>query len=855
MTVISTTPLLSDYRPPMGAFDEFVGATGGLREHWSHVGAALSELGHAELVRRQVEVDRLLDADGVTYNAFGNADPRGRRWALDPVPVLLDSQDWASIESGVIQRAELFSLILADLYGPRELLRRKLLPIDVVLGHPGFLRPCDQPALRLENGTVTANSLITYAVDIGRNAAGAPVALSDRAQAPSGAGYALENRVVISRIFPSMYRDAQVHRVAPFFRALRKALQKAAPHKSDPRIVVMSPGPWSETAFEHAYLASYLGYPLVEGGDLTVQGGNVWMRSLGRLEPVDVILRRVDDWYCDPLELKPDSRLGVAGLVDAARRGAVSIVNPLGSGIIESPALLAFLPAIAQFLIGQPLLLPSVETFWCGDPSSYRHVLAHLHELVMKPIAREAGPSTLLGWDLSDTELEGLRRRIEAAPRHWTAQTPLPLATTPTLTANGFEARRSVLRAFAVAQGNSYTVMPGGLMRVARDMSSSLISNQSGALTKDAWVLATEPEQLTGFWLNNGPVTEAVDPVGSMPSRAAENLFWLGRYAERAEAVVRLLRVVADRRNDFSNDANPAGSACLELLLRALTTVTTTYPGFADATKVASPGEELFSLIVDANRSGTLAHGVRHLLDAAYAVRDQLSNDTWLVIGNLDREILELRTPGVERQSAVQSALSRAMQSLLALAGLAGESMVRDPGWHFMDAGRRLERAIHLTALLRATLTTEHDRATDSLLIESVLTTAESIITYRRRYRSQAQVQTALDLLLLDRGNPRSLVFQLERLQVDMAQLPRVVDPATADRLSAEERLVLEASTLLRLADTAELATVDEFGNRAELDDFLSRLHVLLRNAAKAVDSEHFARQMPQQSTGPTGLV
>ncbi len=850
MTVINSTNLLSDYRPPDGAYDEFVRSSGTLRPHWSHVGTALSDLGHRELVERQHEVDRLLDSDGVTYNAFGNADPRGRRWALDPLPVVIDSKDWAAIESGVIQRAELLDMILADLYGPRELLRRKLLPIEVVLGHPGFLRPCDQSGA-VAKGGLNPTALTTYAVDIGRNTTGAPVALSDRAQAPSGAGYALENRLVISRVFPSMYRDAQVHRVAPFFRALRRALQKAAPHKSDPRIVVMSPGPWSETAFEHAYLASYLGYPLVEGGDLTVQGGSVWMRSLGRLEPVDVILRRVDDWYCDPLELKADSRLGVAGLVDVARRGAVSIVNPLGSGIIESPAMLAFLPAIAEHFLGQTLRLPSVETFWCGDAISRQHVMTNLHELVVKPIAREAGTSTVLGWELSTAAQAELKARISAEPWRWTAQVPLALSTTPTLTETGFESRRSVLRAFAVSQGDSYTVMPGGLLRVAPGIGSSLISNQAGALTKDAWVLASEPEQLSGFWLNNGPVVEAVDPVGSMPSRAAENLFWLGRYAERAEGVVRLLRVVADRRNDFSNDANPAGSRCLELLLRALTTVTTTYPGFTDHQKVAEPGDELFSLIVDVDRLGSLAHAVRHLLDSAYAVRDQLSSDTWLVIGNLDREILELRSPGIaDRQGAAQNSLSRAMQSLLALAGLAGESMVRDPGWHFMDAGRRIERAIQLTALLRATLGSENDKATDSLLIESVLTTAESIITYRRRYRSQAQVQTALDLLLLDRGNPRSLVFQLERLQTDIANLPRKTDGNATDRLSAEERLVLEATTSLQLADTAAMAGSTATGARPELDAFLDRLHSLLRRAADAIDAEHFARQLPQQHFG-----
>jgi uncharacterized circularly permuted ATP-grasp superfamily protein/uncharacterized alpha-E superfamily protein len=848
-----TTQLLREYSPLDGIHDEFVAEPGVLRPHWSHVGNALGELGHAELMLRQHEVDRLLDADGVTYNPFGSGDPRGRRWALDPVPTLIASKDWATIERGVIQRAELFSLILADLYGPRELLKRKLLPAEAILRNPGFLRACARTTPENSDrnvGHFGPNSLTTYAVDIGRDADGNPVALSDRAQAPSGAGYALENRLVMSRVFPSLYRDAQVHRVAPFFRALRRALQRSAANVSDPRIVVLSPGPWSETAFEHAYLASYMGYPLVEGGDLTVEGGRVWMRSLGRLERVDVILRRVDDWFCDPLELKPDSKLGVVGLVDAARRGAVSVVNPLGSGIIESPAILAFLPAIAEFLLGQPLLLPSATTYWCGDDTSRRYVIDHLHELVIKPIARDSEVTTKLGWELSSEAQAGLRDQIVAEPWKWTGQVPVSLSTSPTLTDAGFQARRSVLRSFAVAQGDSFMVMPGGLIRVAPGAANSLISNQMGAVTKDAWVLASEPEQLGGFWLNTGPVVEA---AGSMPSRAAENLFWLGRYAERSESVVRLLRVVADRRNEFASGSSVAGSMCLRLLLVALTNVTTTFPGFTEPGRLAEPGQELFDLIVDEDRAGTLAHGVRHLLDAAYAVRDQLSNDTWLVIGNLDREILELRALSSDaRSTGVQGALSRSMQSLLAFAGLHGESMVRDPGWHFLDAGRRLERAMHLTALIRATLITSNDAATDSLVMESVLSTAESIITYRRRYRSQAQVQTVLDLLLLDPGNPRSLSYQLERLQQDIAQLPRSRS-GKADRLSAEERLVLEASTMLRLADTATLASTDSNGARLALGQFLVQLDGLLRETANAIDSEHFARQMPQHAFGPEG--
>ena len=348
---MTTTAPPASYRQQAGAYDEMLDAAGQPRGHWAHLSGALRELGHEELLRRREEAARLVDQDGVVYNAYEDSAPSrtGRRWLLDPVPTVVSSRDWETVESGLIERAELLNLILEDLYGERELLRRGLLPAEIVLGHPGFLRQCDQ--IRLPG----SQQLFSYAADLGRDLDGNPVVLSDRTQAPSGFGYALEARTVVSRVFPTLYRDAQVHRLAPFFRSLRVALQRVAPAGiEDPRIVVLTPGPWNETAFEHAFLASTLGYPLVEGADLTVRGGSVWMRSLGRLEPVHVILRRVDGAFCDPLELRPDSQLGVPGLVEASRRGSVSVVNSLGASVLENPALMAFLPSLCRTPAGQP---------------------------------------------------------------------------------------------------------------------------------------------------------------------------------------------------------------------------------------------------------------------------------------------------------------------------------------------------------------------------------------------------------------------------------------------------------------------------------------------------------------------
>ncbi|MEA2843855.1 MAG: hypothetical protein QOJ69_1526 [Actinomycetota bacterium] len=836
--------LLDSYRPIPRVYDEMLTPEGRVREHWTHAGRVIDELGLDELNLRHRETRRLLDDDGVTYNVYGDDSSTPTPWALDPLPVLLSSQEWSELERAVVQRAQLLNLVLADLYGRRDLLRRGLLPAQVVFAHPGFLRQCD--GVRLPG----SQQLFTSAVDLVRDAGGRYTVLADKTQAPSGAGYALENRIVVSRVFSGMYGDAQVHRLAPFFRMLRTALQVIAPPAADdPRIVVLTPGPASETAFEHAYLASYLGYALVEAADLTVRDGRVWLRSLGRLEPVDVILRRTDAMFCDPLELRGDSVLGVPGLVEASRLGTVSIVNTLGSGVIENPGLLPYLPGLAEHLLGQQLVLPSVPTWWCGDAQGRSHVLAHLDRLVVKPIARGLG-ATVLPSELSNGGRDDLRRRIEARPEIWVGQEHVEMASAPALGASGLEARRSVLRAFAVARHDSYAAMPGGLTRIAPSSNGSRISNQTGALSKDTWVLASEPEKLSGFWLQPGPPVSAIDPAASMSSRAAENLFWMGRYAERAEAVARLLRTVHDRRNEFQHSPNPAGAETLQVLLGSLTRLTSTYPGFSGvgaADRLASPDAELLALVVDEDRPGTLAYAVHRLLAAAHTVRDQLSTDTWMVVGNLERDILGLRTAPSGRQSVVVHTLGQIMQSLLAFSGLAGESMVRDPGWRFMDAGRRIERGVQLASLLQATVTAERGTATDSLLLESALIAAESIITYRRRYRSHAQLETILDLLVLDADNPRSLAYQVDRLAEDVHHLPA---PHQGARLSRPERVVLETTTALRLADTAALAVPGPNGTRPDLDGFLDRIIGLLRRTSDAIDEESFVRSLPQRRMG-----
>ncbi len=841
MTIASSRDPIARYAPPAAGRDEFVAGDGSIRSHWARLAGSYRDMGMDELLRRRDEIALLLEQDGVTYNV-ATADGRPHRpWELDPIPLVISSDEWATLGRGIAQRARLLDLVLSDLYGPRRLLSRGNVPPPVVFEDPSFLRVCHGIAVPTER------QLVVYAADLTRAPDGRWLAMGNRTQAPSGAGYAIQNREVISKVFPTIFRNAEAMRLTPFIRTLRATLQAAAPSGvEDPSIVVLTPGSLSETAFEHAFVATQLGYPLVEGSDLVNRDGRIWLRTVGELVPVDVILRRVDAWFCDPLELLPESTLGVPGLVDAMRRGTVTVVNPLGSGVLENAALSVFLPELARTLLDEDLVLPSVESFWCGDAWSRSHVLANLESMVVRPASRRRGASTIDATVLSKIEVEELRVRIEAEPQAWVGQPRVEPVTAPLLTDDGFHPGPTVLRSFAVAEATDYLVMTGGLARTARTSDPGPITNRAGAVAKDAWVLSTEPETIGGFWLTGAPAT-AVEATAPLPSRAAENMFWLSRYSERAEAAVRLLRVVNGRRTEFEQVSEGPGADALEALLAAVTRVTTTFPGFVgdDAVqKLANPGEELLALVVDEDRPGTVAHAINRMFDAVEVLRDQLSVDTWLVIGSMQGRLERLESVSHDRDDAVTMVLNGLLESLLALAGLMAESMVRDHAWQFMEAGRRVERALQITALVGALLTVDYEPAAESLIAESTLSAAESIITYRRRYRTDAQIATVLDLLLNDPGNPRSLRFQLDRLDEGVGALDAArrhdADAAALSKVR-DAVAMLEGVDSTRLAETAD-------GTRPGLQSFLWEMRGNLLGIAEAIGADNFTRLLPQHS-------
>ncbi|MDX9767792.1 MAG: circularly permuted type 2 ATP-grasp protein, partial [Ectothiorhodospiraceae bacterium] len=784
--------------------------------------------------QRAGETRQRLRESGATFNVY--ADPQGmpRPWPLDPVPLVVDAAEWVAIGQGLTQRAELLDLILKDLYGPRELIRAGLLPPEFVYGHSGFLRAVD--GIRPPGD----RALMLYAADLVRTPDGRWQVLGDRTQAPSGAGYALENRLVASRVFAGAYRDAQVERLLPFFDSLREALFASSPRDGagNPRVVLLTPGPHNEAWFEHMLLAEHLGCTLAQGADLVVSEGRLWLKSLGGLEPVDVLWRRVDDVFCDPLELREDSRLGIPGLVEVVRRGQVAVVNPLGCGILESPAMQAFLPALAAHLLGRPLALPAVASWWCGDPAALDHVIANLDRMVIKPVDRNGryeDARTLFAGLLETGERAALIARMRARPQRFAAQEWVVPSTMPTLADDGsLLPRPGVLRGYLCAGAGGHVVMPGGLTRVAASADDLVVTNQLGAIGKDTWVLAAAEKR---HGLPSAAPASADGGRAALPSRAAEDLFWFGRYLERTESTARLLRTVLERHAEAQGGV-PATDAVLTQLLRALTQVTTTYPGFVGEgsdERLADPRAELGALLCDAGRAGTVAFTVHALHRAAYGLRDRLAADTWRLVDGLHavfRSVPAQASPGSE------ALLDLALVHVFALSGQLQEGMRRDVSWAFLDLGRRLERAWLTLALLRATcVRVPADGAT--ALIEAVLAASDSLLAGR------ARADVALHLLLLDDAHPRSVAFQLACLQRHAADLPVPANDPVRQRVE-------EAVTLLRAARVSELAVTGEDGARAALDQFLMRLGVLLERTSEALAASMFTHVQVPHPLMPT---
>ncbi|XOV94798.1 MAG: circularly permuted type 2 ATP-grasp protein [Bacteroidota bacterium] len=810
-------------------FDELVSPDGTIYPHWQNLVNTYDHLGNEGLSNRAHEVVQLLKENGVTYNIYGDPDGLNRPWMLDPIPMVFNQKDWSNIEKGLKQRATLLNLILQDIYGERHLIRSGVIPFEMIYNHMGFLRQMDK--IRIPG----KHQLIQYSADLARGPDGRMWVLHDRTDAPSGAGYAFENRVAMTRVFPDMLRENHVRRVGNYYQTLKNTLSKLSLQGSEnPRVVFLSPGPGNETYFEHAYLSSFMGFTLAMGQDLTVSDGYVWLKTIGGLERVDIIIRRVDDVFCDPLEFRMDSQLGVVGLMEAVRQKKVLVINPLGVRILENPGLMAFLPKICRHVLDEELILPSVATWWCGQSREKQYVLDNIRFLMVRKIYRSRLNRSVFGGDLSEEQIIQLKNEIHARPWLYVAQEIVNFSTTPSFINGKLEARNAVLRSYVVADSDNddYEVMQGGLSRSSPDEGLFILSNQSGGISKDTWVLETEGKE--AHHVKVAPISKQSQNI--IPSRTGENLFWLGRYIERSIYTVRLLRIILKKYYETDDDKHLEGDLVITTLLTTLTSVTGTLPGFKKKSILNHPKKELISLITDPHRTGSLSQSVQSFLNNAYAVRDRLSLDTWRILDSISDELSRMKNQASLHQ--INRNLDNMIIKLMAFHGLNIDNMTRENTWNILNIGRFIESTRNTCTIIRSMLSTKRSDESERMILEYLLMTNESLVTYRYMYRSTLEVSAVLNLLLIDELNPRSVTYLVERIDQHITKMP----DGNNRYLNPIRKKLLEVSTKIRLCDLEKLIALDKSETqRKELVNYLDSIILLMGEAYTLINEQYFS--------------
>ena len=839
-----------NYPPQPDTFDELIGQNGSVRAHWQGFLKGFSALDVTERQLARETAERLLKDDGVTYQAGQDGQQSDRPWQLDLFPLLISQEEWTQLEAGLIQRARLLNHILSDLYGPQQLLKNGTLPPAVVFGNPQFLQPChDVP---VQGGTY----LHFLAFDVARGPDGQWWVLRDRTEAPTGAGFALENRIIVSRSLPDLFDETRVQRLSSFFQTFSQNFLQFS-QRDDPLAVVLSPGPQNVAYFEHAYLSRYLGYPVVEGSDMTVRDDRLFLKTVDGLKPVDLVLRRLYSDLCDPLELSTESALGIPGLLQSIRAGHVTMGNALGSGLVDNEVLLSFLPALSQFFFSEGLKIPSVATWWCGQANERAYVLENMHRLMIRRVLTPKqglthGRLSSFGPDLTNKDKQDLVQAITRRGHEYVGREIVSPSTTPFWGAdNQLKPVPMTLRVYLTATKDGYAVMPGGLARVSVRSDPRGHWHEPGDFSKDTWVkgsgvldsqVVAKPPHHTLLLRRGGR---------DLPSRTADNLFWLGRYIERSEGAIRLIRSLFSRTSGESGLSDePETLARLVSLLvmqehlsprRAKRAV----EGGADMVEA-----ELRTILFDPDSPDGLAKILQNVRRTAELVRHRLSQDTWNILIELTSVPKEwARTKGQSMDDAIRL-LSRMIQHLAAVNGMVMENMTRSYAWRFLEMGRRLERVRHLSKLIRHLSTRGNPEGTGSLNL--LLELADSSITYRTRYKAEAKLAAVLDLLLADETNPRSVIFQLLAFDDHMRTLPH---EETAASLNPAQQITTRICTDIRLTDMIQIAEFTKKTKvRAKLVLLLKQLDQGVHQLSDIVAHTYFSHSLSQRISGPQWL-
>ncbi|MGB0371311.1 MAG: circularly permuted type 2 ATP-grasp protein [Opitutales bacterium] len=821
---------LSSYEPPTGYYDELVDAFGEKRTSWQTAWPELEKLSLEGIAERDQLLQRLIQENGITYNVYSGSEDSTRLWTMDSLPMIFENSEWNMIADSMRQRVRLLNALARDFYGPKKLLTDGHYPVSLVLGNPGFLRPCHQ--FQPKNG----NWIHLYAADLARAPDGSWWVLSDRLEAPSGIGYSLENRGLSSRVLPELLRKTQVKRLQPFISKFHESYAQLAPHgKPDPTIAVLTPGPANETYFEHSYLARNLGYPLVEGADLTVRENKLYLKTIEGLQQIDVLIRRLDGSWCDPLELRSESLLGVPGLVNVVREGNVAIANALGTGVLESPALPAFLPNLCQHILGEELKMPSVATWWCGQTRERAYVFENLEHLVIKRTFRQTNRDSYFGPHLSATEREALKQEILVNPEQWCAQEIVSRATTPVYQNGGITPRHFLIRVFMIPHDDDWIIMPGGLGRIAPQTDLVNVSMQNGGLSKDIWLTHKgDSHKTTAREESRAHRSQAGTWRPQLPSRLADNLCWLGRYAERTEHLARITRVLVEAI------VEPEGPDPLDGMGRLLQAMIPAedFPRL----KIDRPTEWDFSatinvlsaLIWDPKMPGSLVDNITQIQRTAATVRERLSNDATQTLRKLSIPKSPKHDSPLDEESF--GFLEETIDRLSAFSGVVMENMTRGHGWVFLEIGRRMERAVNITTMLRTSLSQASDDI--AAVLEHLLACLDSTLTYRRQHLNFVELEAVLELVIWNKDNPRSIQFQLESVQALIKRLPHLKTEGARHPL---DQAVARAIGRIEVFNTNLLSENAFLETSTELDGFLEMLQKDILIISDRISEHYFA--------------
>ncbi|WP_143544121.1 circularly permuted type 2 ATP-grasp protein [Rhodopirellula sp. MGV] len=837
---------------PASDFDERVDATGKVRAHWAMMSSELESLGTPLLHTRSRAVNQFIRDNGVTFQPAepGHQSSQGqmnRPWRLSVIPFLFEQNEWQVLREGLIERTRLLETVLNDLLGPQRLIRERIIPGQLLWSDPTYHRAYHE----LDPG---AQKLHVSATDLARDIDGQWKVIGDRTRAPSGLGYLLENRVVTSRVMPTLIRRTNTHRLASFFETLNDHLRLQAKSKREnPRIALLTPPSGSYREFEDTYLARYLGLLLAQGSDLAVRGGELHMKTLGGLKPIQVLWRHISDRHCDPLELNPQSVEGVTGLLRCVRRQSVAVVNTVGSVLAQAPALMAYLGKASEFFFGKSLSLPSAETYWCGDANDLSFVLQRLDEFVFRDAYMVTNNRPIVTDELDAASRDAFLAKLKSTPELYVAQRRLQFSRTPLWSGESIESRKVALRCFQLTTPSGINILPGALARAGKDeldLSRSLVS---GGMTLDCWITSNRPVDQHKTLLKDSKATISIRRGGAdLPSRVAEHLFWLGRYAERAESAARLLRTTLLR---ISGEDNWETLSDVRRLVYALASGGQIEPSYAvDSFSVNLPTVEqiLPASVLDRAQARGLCRTMDSILHNAASVRDRLSIDAYRIIQRAARDLnrpVILEATGQPGQVTINEAIDRTgrlIVDLLALAGLTSESVVRTHVWQFIELGRRIERAENICDLT----TTMLCPATDSgkSICEAALEVSDCLMTYRSRYINLVQLAPVIDLLITDETNPRSLQFQIDRIASLMDKLPTTEGPTGSDAIL---RLVSSLQFRVTTADPTKLATIAKDGRLEHLQHLLEEVADDLPKLFNQINARYLIHtESTQQLTG-----